>query len=130
MSTETSQQPVLLELEAELIGETLDCISGQLPCWSTHSCQPWGVKVDSMLHTSGDCKWTFRQNQSVITALKRENKELKAALVSLTPAASSRQVSVMLSHEQAQTVIVAIAQLCTQHAGSHSGRAAQLEHTG
>ena len=69
---------------------------------------PLGCRT-SALYLSGDCKWTLRQNQSVITSLKRENKELKAALVSLTPAASSRQVSVLQNFKHTQAVVSGVA---------------------
>lgn len=86
MAVETGQQPVLPGLKAELIGRLDHAYCKLLN-------QQWYATSDPPL-ASGDCTWTLQQNQSVITALKRENKDLKAALAALSPASSSRQVSV------------------------------------
>ena len=41
---------------------------------------------------TGDCRWTYQQNQAVIAALKKENKELKAVLVQLPASNTSGKV--------------------------------------
>ena len=41
---------------------------------------------------AGDCRWTYQQNQGVIAALKKENKELKALLAQLPASNKSGKV--------------------------------------
>ena len=43
----------------------------------------YGVVLRQRLSDAGDCRWTFQQNQSVISALKKDNKDLKALLAQL-----------------------------------------------
>lgn len=42
---------------------------------------------------SGDCRWTYQQNQAVLAALKKENKELKALLAQLPAGTTNGRVS-------------------------------------
>ncbi len=47
--------------------------------------------VDCCIH-AGDCRWTYQQNQGVIAALKKENKEFKALLAQLPASNKSGKV--------------------------------------
>jgi len=47
--------------------------------------------VDCCSH-AGDCRWTYQQNQGVIAALKKENKDLKALLAQLPASNKSGKV--------------------------------------
>jgi len=47
--------------------------------------------VDCCIH-AGDCRWTYQQNQGVIAALKKENKDLKALLAQLPASNKSGKV--------------------------------------
>ncbi|KAL0025844.1 hypothetical protein WJX79_005914 [Trebouxia sp. C0005] len=51
--------------------------------------------ADPQFHATeqGDCRWTYQQNQGVIAALKKENKDLKALLAQL-PSNKSGKVAV------------------------------------
>lgn len=42
---------------------------------------------------AGDCRWTYQQNQAVLTALKKDNKDLKALLAQLPTSNTNGRVS-------------------------------------
>jgi len=47
--------------------------------------------LDCCIH-AGDCRWTYQQNQGVIAALKKENKDFKALLAQLPASNKSGKV--------------------------------------
>ncbi len=47
--------------------------------------------ADCCIHV-GDCRWTYQQNQGVIAALKKENKDFKALLAQLPASNKSGKV--------------------------------------
>ena len=49
--------------------------------------------ADCCIHV-GDCRWTYQQNQGVIAALKKENKDLKALLAQLPASNKSGKVRI------------------------------------
>lgn len=71
--------------------------------WDRDWGQGWGENraasaVQLTLHlAAGDCKWTYQQNQSVIAALKKENKDLKALLAQLPASNTSGKVDIQLT---------------------------------
>ena len=100
----------LRTLNAELLGALL------MTAVQIHSISsPDLHKCNHGSFAAGDCRWTYQQNQAVLAALKKDNKDLKALLAQLPASNTNGRVSTERCKYCAPTNLLHPPQPCLLH---------------